>query len=194
MLWDARPAPPVSPDRVSSPPSPFARRNGARSYWVQCGNETLHAGSSLASAPAQQTAFRTERTGMARRPQASRGSERSRRARLTTAPFAAIHSRSQLRSDHDGLCPTGRPTYPTPNATKFVSRSRQNRGCNQSSARPVTELLTCDGFATPGKSPEKTGLIGRYLTARDGQMRARAGRPGDEPATNHTAGLLTCLD
>ena len=154
MLWDARPAPPVAPDRVSSPPSPFARPNGARSYWVQCGNETLHAGSSLASAPAQQTAFRTERTGMARRPQASRGSERSRRARLTTAPFAAIHSRSQLRNDHDGLCPTGRPTYPTPNATKFVSRSRQNRGCNQSSTRPVTELLTCDGFATPGNSPE----------------------------------------
>ena len=72
---------------------------------------------------------------------ASRGLEQSPRARLTTAPFAAIHSRSQLRNDHDGLCPTGRSTYPTPNATKLDSRSRQNRGRNQSSARPVTDLL-----------------------------------------------------
>ena len=159
MLWDARRAPPVSPGRVFSRPSLFAPPSDARSWeTVQCEDQTPRVGSPLAPASAQQTALArqtdSERTAMGRRPQASRGSERSRRARLTTAPFAAIHSRSQLRNDHDGLCPTGRPTYPTPNATKFVSRSRQNRGCNQSSARPVTELLTCDGFATPGKSPE----------------------------------------
>jgi hypothetical protein len=157
MVWDARPAPPVSPGRVFSRLSPFSPPNDAR-FWetVQCEDQTPRAGSPLApasqTASAQQTDSDSERTAMERRPQVSRGSERSRRAPATTALFAAIYSRSQLRNDDDGLCPTGRPTYPTPNGSKFASRSRQNRGRNQSSTGPVTELLRCDGFATPGGS------------------------------------------
>src|SRR6516162_11851049 len=95
MLWDARPAPPVSPGRLSSRPILFSPPSDVR-FWetVQCEDQTPRVGSPLAPASAQQTALArqtdSERTEMARRPQASRGPERSPSARWLGAPMVAI--------------------------------------------------------------------------------------------------------
>ena len=77
-----------------------------------------------------------------------------------------------MQNGNDGRCPDGQPTYPTPNGSNSASRSGQNGGSNQSRTRLVTELLRCDGFATPEGNPAKIGgiirlrLIDHYLSAR----------------------------
>src|SRR4029077_19003089 len=75
-----------------------------------------------------------------------------------------------MQNDDERRCPDGLPTYPTPNASKFASRSRQNRGRNQSSTGPVTELLRCDGFATPVSG------VARHFEAADEVGIARRAR------------------
>jgi len=84
-----------------------------------------------------------------------------------------------MLTDDDRRCPDGPPTYPTPNGSKFPTPTVQNspadRGRTAAAIWPstglVTDLLGCDGFATPEGNPPKTGsfiglrLIGRYLSA-----------------------------
>src|SRR6516164_621389 len=83
-----------------------------------------------------------------------------------------------MLTDDDRRCPDGPPTYPTPNGSKFPTPTVQNspadRGRTAAAIGPstglVTDLLGCDGFATPEGNPTKTGsfiglrLIGRYLS------------------------------
>src|SRR6516162_2033426 len=112
------------------------------------------------------------------------------------APMAAIWPRSRMQKNgNDGRCPDGLPTYPTPNGSNSASRSGQNGGSNQSRTRLVTELLRCDGIATPEGNPAKTGgfirlgLMGRYLNAPRPLERARARCAAAFARLPHTAML-----
>lgn len=87
-------------------------------------------------------------TGRKRREDRNDRSERDEWARQWPRPDRDHGCKTMTTDD----VPTAYRHTPPPNEPKFASRSRQNRGRNQSSKGPVTELLRCDGFATPGCS------------------------------------------
>src|SRR5215471_8448364 len=96
-----------------------------------------------------------------------------------------------MQTDDDRRCPDGPPTYPTPNGSKFPTPTVQNspadRGRTAAAIGPstglVTDLLGCDGFATPEGNPAKTGnFIGLRQQQGFGAVPVASRLPAERPA------------